>query len=191
MHRSDVIKRAMTSQIHSTRLFAQSFVQMQIKENNKGPRHWRFFFFFFFFFGGGGGGGGGRDPPVTGVFPSQWASNAENVSIWWRHHENGENWFSCPTHGCHWHIYIANDCIIDSDYFWEPGKPCTFASIGTISRRGFYTGCPDDTRLRGPFHIGLLIIILWNVIFAFIITRLYRVTMLHKAGNLSCRGMQT
>ena len=27
--------------------------------------------------------------PVTGVFPEQRASNAENVSIWWRHHECG------------------------------------------------------------------------------------------------------
>ena len=26
------------------------------------------------------------NPPVTGWFPSQRASNAENVSIWWRHH---------------------------------------------------------------------------------------------------------
>ena len=26
--------------------------------------------------------------PVTGEFPSQRASNAENVSIWWRQHEN-------------------------------------------------------------------------------------------------------
>ena len=25
------------------------------------------------------------NPPVTGVFPSQRASDAENVSIWWRH----------------------------------------------------------------------------------------------------------
>ena len=25
--------------------------------------------------------------PVTGQFPAQRASNAENVSIWWRHHE--------------------------------------------------------------------------------------------------------
>ena len=25
--------------------------------------------------------------PVTGAFPAQRASNAENVSIWWRHHE--------------------------------------------------------------------------------------------------------
>ena len=27
-----------------------------------------------------------RNPPVTGGFPSQRASNAENVSIWWRQH---------------------------------------------------------------------------------------------------------
>ena len=27
------------------------------------------------------------NPPVTGGFPSQRASHAENVSIWWRHHE--------------------------------------------------------------------------------------------------------
>ena len=26
--------------------------------------------------------------PVTGEFPAQRASNAENISIWWRHHEN-------------------------------------------------------------------------------------------------------
>ena len=25
--------------------------------------------------------------PETGEFPAQMASNAENVSIWWRHHE--------------------------------------------------------------------------------------------------------
>ena len=54
-----------------SRLFTQSFIQVRIKENIKAPRHW----------------------PVcgeftgTGEFPTQRASNAENVSIWWRHHE--------------------------------------------------------------------------------------------------------
>ena len=28
--------------------------------------------------------------PVTGEFPAQRASNAENVSIWWRHHEKSQ-----------------------------------------------------------------------------------------------------
>ena len=35
-------------------------------ENIKAPRHWHLW--------------------VTGEFPAQRASNAENVSIWWRHH---------------------------------------------------------------------------------------------------------
>ena len=30
------------------------------------------------------------NPPVTGVFPAQKASNAANVFIWWRHHETTE-----------------------------------------------------------------------------------------------------
>ena len=30
------------------------------------------------------------NPPVTGEFPSQLGSNAENISIWWRHHEVGQ-----------------------------------------------------------------------------------------------------
>ena len=29
--------------------------------------------------------------PVTGEFSTQMASNAENVSIWWRHHEGSQN----------------------------------------------------------------------------------------------------
>ena len=54
----------------ASRLFTQSFIQTQIKENIKAPRHW----------------------PLCGEFtgtrkfPAQRASYAENVSIWWRHH---------------------------------------------------------------------------------------------------------
>ena len=46
-------------------MFTQSFIQKQIKENVKAPRHW----------------------PFPGEFPAQVASYAENVSIWWRHHD--------------------------------------------------------------------------------------------------------
>ena len=35
--------------------------------------------------------------PGTGVFPAQMTSNAENVSIWWRHHVS----MSCHHHGTH------------------------------------------------------------------------------------------
>ena len=37
-----------------------------------------------------------ENSPVTGEFPAQRASNAENVSIWWRHHEE------CMTPRCRW-----------------------------------------------------------------------------------------
>ena len=36
--------------------------------------------------------------PVTGEFPAQRASNAENVSIWLRHHEQGSHTFTCEIH---------------------------------------------------------------------------------------------
>ena len=55
----------------ASRLFTQLFIQAQIKENIKAPRHWPLCGEF----------------TGTGEFPTQRASNAENVSIWWRHHE--------------------------------------------------------------------------------------------------------
>ena len=30
--------------------------------------------------------------PGIGEFPEQMASNAENVSMWWRHHDKGNDW---------------------------------------------------------------------------------------------------
>ena len=62
------------------RLFAQASVQAQIKENIKVPRHWALWFRW---------------------FPSQRASNAENVSIWWCHHiflplcTHSQCWLQC------------------------------------------------------------------------------------------------
>ena len=63
---------AIASQITSLTivLFIQSFIQTQIKENIKAPRHWPLCGEF----------------TVPGEFPAQRASYAENVSIWWRHH---------------------------------------------------------------------------------------------------------
>ena len=42
-------------------MFTEAFIQTQFKEDIKAPR--------------------------PGEFPAQMASNAENVSIWWRHHD--------------------------------------------------------------------------------------------------------
>ena len=57
----------------ASQLLTQPFIQAQIKENIKAPRHW----------------------PLWGEFTGdQWIPhtkgqlNAESVSIWWRHHEN-------------------------------------------------------------------------------------------------------
>ena len=66
-HYGDVIMSTMASQITSPRLFAQQLIQAQIKENIKAPRHWPLW-------------------GVTGEFAAQRTSNAENASIWWRHH---------------------------------------------------------------------------------------------------------
>ena len=55
----------------ASRLFTQLFIQTQIKENIKATRHWPLCGEF----------------TGTGEFPAQRASYAENVSIWWRHHE--------------------------------------------------------------------------------------------------------
>ena len=61
------------SQITSPTIVTQPIIQTQIKENIKGPHHWPLCGEF----------------TGTGEFPAQMASNAENVSIWWRHHELG------------------------------------------------------------------------------------------------------
>ena len=42
--------------------------------------------------------------PVTGEFPAQTASNVENVSIWWRHHDIWNKW----------HVTITSQWIIMS-----------------------------------------------------------------------------
>ena len=54
----------------ASRLFTQPFIQTQIKENIKAPRHWPLCGEF----------------TGTGEFPAQRASYAEYVSIWWGHH---------------------------------------------------------------------------------------------------------
>ena len=53
------------SKLPASRLFTQPFIRAQIKENIKAPRCW----------------------PLCGEFPAQMTSKAENVSIWWGHHD--------------------------------------------------------------------------------------------------------
>ena len=71
VHYTDVKMSLMASQITSLTVVNSTFIQTQIKENIKAPRHWPLCGEF----------------TGTGEFPAQRASYAENVSIWWRHHE--------------------------------------------------------------------------------------------------------
>ena len=54
-----------------TPIASQSFIRAQIQENIKALRHWPLCGKF----------------TGTGEFPVQRDSNADNVSIWWRHHK--------------------------------------------------------------------------------------------------------
>ena len=65
----------------ASRLFILSFIQAQIKENIKAPRHWPLCGEF----------------TGIGEFPAHRASNAENVSIWW-HHYATPWWLHYTTH---------------------------------------------------------------------------------------------
>ena len=57
---------------------------------------------------------------VTGEFPAQMASNAENVSIWWRHHE-------------HQHLSIYSIIKLANIWWKMNGKSMSWkAAIGTL-----------------------------------------------------------
>ena len=78
-HYNDVIMGTEASQITDVSIVCSTVSSGHLKENIKAPRHW----------------------PLCGEFtgdrwiPPQKASNAENVSIWWRHMI--QNTFSKPT----------------------------------------------------------------------------------------------
>ena len=59
-----------------------------------------------------------RNSLVTGEFPAQRASNAENVSIWWRHHEQLLKW--------HRNVYIKQYSILpwNLSKVTKPWKKC-------------------------------------------------------------------
>ena len=68
-HYSDVIMRAIASQMTHVSMVYSTFVRAHIKENLKAPCHWLC----------------GGISPMAGESPAQRASNAQNISIWWRH----------------------------------------------------------------------------------------------------------
>ena len=134
-HYSDVIMNTTASQIPAWRLFTQPFIHAQIKENSQAPHHW----------------------PLCGEFtgdrwiPRTRVSNAENISIRWRHVRSWS--FDCPPPfecytmgpkaslisvlnvanfmGIGWHQQVGIVCVHVVIYLWfyrlikETFQPCT------------------------------------------------------------------
>ena len=59
--------------------------------------------------------------PGTGEFPTQMASNAENVSIWWRHHESVRWWKQTNMHysDATWASQITDKSTVCSRLFFR------------------------------------------------------------------------
>ena len=83
------------------RLFTQPFIQVKIKENIKAPRHW----------------------PLCGEFTGDRASNAEKVSIWWRHHET--TWIE---HNETWTKWLT----FRRQHFWPGDKPLSEPMMSSL-----------------------------------------------------------
>ena len=81
----------------ASRLFFQTFVHAQIKENIKASRHCPLW----------------GNSPVTGEFSAQGANNAENATIWLRHHVSGSQDLKNSTESQSYH------CRPDGTKYWS------------------------------------------------------------------------
>ena len=88
--------------------------------------------------------------PVTGEFPTQRASNAVNVSIWWRHHDMKEitatdrtkikhnktvctiHWIHCVPREDVYPLFVTNGGVSYSHAKWRVFKKLPFNSTQTI-----------------------------------------------------------
>ena len=102
--------------------------------------------------------------PVTGEYPSQWASIAENVSIWWRHHgynrcSSGQCQYCAgmhtPSRLCNIGYPITTHITLTSRLpmtFFSVNQPFwKFAQSMTVSlskRLDSWNGCYGWTRFR-------------------------------------------
>ena len=116
-HYSDVIMSAMASQITSLAIVYSTV--MQTKENFKAPRHWPLW------------------QEFTGDrwIPAQKASNAENISIWWRHHVNTWIWWR-QTSIAHFSMFIKS----------------------LLSQPGIVTSCERGALVLWRHHLRLLLL---------------------------------
>ena len=112
-HYNDVIMTAMVSQITSLTIIYSSVYSGADKKNTSKLRVT---------------GLCEENSPVTGEFPTQRASNAENVSIWWRHHEYRP--FCSGKQGVvsiqRCHLASVGIPVISITSYLSNGSPCTW-----------------------------------------------------------------
>ena len=80
--------------------------------------------------------------PVTGEFPAQRASNAENVSIWWRHHGPLLCWIHSTRHEI---------CICIFYQFWTPIWRRQLKSF-LVDKDSFILASPGHQQLWYWYH---------------------------------------
>ena len=90
IHYSDVIMSAMTSQITGVSIVLHNCL-FRHRSKKTSKVHVTGF--------------SAGNSPVTGVFPARRASDAENVSIWWRHHGRVLCWDFAPHSPCPFFLY--------------------------------------------------------------------------------------
>ena len=129
--------------------------KVQIKENIKALRQWPLCGEF----------------TMTGEFPAQRASNAENVSIWWRHHEIIEPLPHLP--GTNW----SNSSHTESPLSAYKSVESHFANC--VWSKIFLTICIKYPYLTLDFYLWYSDIILWSLII--VITHLSKVLLVINA----------
>ena len=96
--------------------------------------------------------------PVTGEFPAQRASNAENVSIWWRHHEFK---ISPASHICPCHIVCDTLLYLRAESRFAPSQWETVLLCNDVYH---WLGANLESALYliGIYRESIVISYMWN-----------------------------
>ena len=130
-HYNDVIMRVISSQITSLTIVYSTVYSAQIKKTTKLRVT----------------GLCAKNSPGTGEFPAQMASNAVNVSIWWRHHRI---LLSAPP-GQGWHIFVRIEVIVFSS---EDGLSPFGRQFDILINAGLFSIGPIGTNF-GDILLGI------------------------------------
>ena len=98
-----------------------------------------------------------RNSPGTGEFPAQKASNAENVSIWWRHHVLWTISAKCYILVCRWFMWRYVKMVCSYGYHTE--KQFCFMSIFFPSKQVKSDVCISTREKLGKAIYSFLMIL--------------------------------